>query len=384
MTPYRRGSGILAIAVLGLVAVACASGSSSGIAAPRAKGGSAGAQPTAAVQTSASPAAAGSTGARAATKHLVRIAAVGDTMLGDTPNLPPDPAGYLDAVDKTLRGEAQIVFANLEGTLTTVDSGKCGSGNGGTCFAFRDPPHYAKYLAADGFTVLNDANNHSHDFGQAGLDQTVSAIHRAGMKQTGLVGEVTVVHAGTVPVAFVAFAPYPNTADLLHLSAAAALIRKAHREAPVVVVYMHAGAEGSDADHVTGHEEFYLGEDRGNPKKFAHMAVRNGASLVIASGPHVLRGMQFYRHHLIAYSLGNFANFHNFGGGGILSDSAILHVTLTADGGFRSARLHAVQLDSEGHPSLGGGSIALVRTLSQEDFGAHRAHLSRDGNITAP
>ena len=37
------------------------------------------------------------------------------------------------------------------------------------------------------------------------------------------------------------------------------------------------------------------------------MAIDSGASLVIASGPHVLRGMQFYRGHLVAYSLGNFA-----------------------------------------------------------------------------
>jgi hypothetical protein len=98
----------------------------------------------------------------------------------------------------------------------------------------------------------------------------------------------------------------------------------------------------------------------------------------------VVRGMEFYRHHLIAYSLGNFANFHDFGSGGILSDSAILHVTLTAAGAFHSARLFSVELDSEGHPSLGGGSVALIRSLSDEDFGSAQAHLSGNGTITAP
>jgi len=145
---------------------------------------------------------------------------------------------------------------------------------------------------------------------------------------------------------------------------------------------MHAGAEGADADHVTGHEEYYVGEDRGNPEKFAHMAVRNGASLVIASGPHVLRGMEFYRHHLIAYSLGNFANYHDFGAGGVLSDSAILHVSLGPDGQFRFARLFSVRLDGEGHPTRGGGSVGLVRRLSREDFGPARARFSTDGVIT--
>ncbi len=265
-----------------------------------------------------------------------------------------------------------------------MSSGKCGGHNGGDCFAFRDPPHYARYLAADGFTLLNDANNHSHDFGQAGLDQTIHAIHKFGMKQTGLPGEITVVKAGPVKVAFVAFAPYPNTADLLDLSAASALIHQARSEARIVVVYMHAGAEGSDADHVTGHEEFYVGEDRGNPEKFAHMAIRSGASLVIASGPHVVRGMEFYHHHLIAYSLGNFANFHNFGGGGILSESAILHVSLTSTGVFASAQLIPVELDGAGHPTLGGGTVGLIRRLSKEDFGAARAHFSTKGDISAP
>jgi hypothetical protein len=92
--------------------------------------------------------------------------------------------------------------------------------------------------------------------------------------------------------------------------------------------------------------------------------------------------MQFYRHHLIAYSLGNFANFHNFGGGGVLSDSGVLHVTLTSSGGFRFAQLHSVHLDSTGRASPGGGSVAVVRRLSKDDFGHRAVLLSRHGVIT--
>ncbi|HTR69259.1 MAG TPA: CapA family protein [Mycobacteriales bacterium] len=318
---------------------------------------------------------------RSAKGRSIEIAAVGDTELGNTPTLPSHPKRYLAAVDRTLRGHADIVFGNLEGTLTSASGSKCGAGNGGNCFAFRTPPRYARYLAQDGFTVLNNANNHSHDFGSVGLRQTIRAIHRAGMKQTGLPGEITVIHVHGVAVAFVAFAPYSNTADLLNLKSAAHLIRRARNAAGVVVVYMHAGAEGADRDHVTGHEEYYVGEDRGNPERFAHLAIRNGASLVIASGPHVVRGMQFYRHRLIAYSLGNFANFHNFASGGILSDSAILHVTLSRDGAFRSGRLFSVVLDGSGHPALGGGTVGLVRRLSREDFGSSRARLGTAGVI---
>jgi poly-gamma-glutamate capsule biosynthesis protein CapA/YwtB (metallophosphatase superfamily) len=382
MQPPVRPANSVALAIVALVAVACAS-SASGSAAPQSAGPPPGAQPTPAVESSAAATGAPASG-NVAPARLVRISAVGDTILGSTPNLPADPQDYLSSIDKALRDRAQIVFGNLEGTLTAVSSGKCGGSNSRNCFAFRNPPHYAKYLAADGFTLLNDANNHSHDFGQAGLDQTVRAIHKAGMKQTGLVGEITVVHAGAVKVAFLGFAPYPNTADLLRLTVAKSMIQKAHREAPVVVVYMHAGAEGSTAEHVTGHEEFAFGEDRGNAEKFAKMAIRSGASLVIASGPHVVRGMEFYRRHLIAYSLGNFANFHNFASGGILSDSSILRVSLTAAGDFHSARLYGVLLDGEGHPTLGGGTVSLVRALSRDDFGDTRAHFGADGTIHPP
>ena len=66
----------------------------------------------------------------------VTIAAVGDTMLGSTPDLPPYPATYLDPVKRILSTGAQIVFGNLEGTLTTATASKCGpSGAGANCYA---------------------------------------------------------------------------------------------------------------------------------------------------------------------------------------------------------------------------------------------------------
>src|SRR5438477_12763364 len=114
--------------------------------------------------------------------------------------------------------------------------------------------------------------------------------------------------------------------------------------ADVVVVYMHAGAEGSAALHVTGGEETYAGEDRGNPKAFAHMAVGAGADLVIASGPHVLRGMEFYRGRLIAYSLGDFAGYRNFSTVGTLGQSCVLRVRLRGDGTFEWGRVVSLRL----------------------------------------
>ena len=380
-----RRSGLLALVgpAVALVVSACSIGGSPG---------STAVTPAADSSTSASPASALATAAtgpkpaalprKPAAGASVTLTAVGDMMLGNTPDLPPDPGTYFRAVRPELRKGAQIVFGNLEGTLTTATAGKCGSKPSSSCFAFRTPPSYARYFRQAGFTVLNDANNHFHDFGAAGMAQTVRSIHAAGLVQTGLPGEITRVTVKGVPVAFVAFAPYAYTASLLDLPAARALIGQAARTAKIVVVYMHAGAEGADADHVTGREEVYLGEDRGNPEAFAHMAIDAGASLVIASGPHVLRGLQFYKGHLIAYSLGNFAGYGNFSIHGNMTMSAILRVTLSSSGRFERARLYPVEFAGTGRPVPGGGAISFVGRLSAADFGASAARISPSGVIT--
>lgn len=326
---------------------------------------------------------AGTAPAPATDPRRVRIAAVGDTMLGSTPTLPPSPATYLDAVRAALRGD--VVFGNLEGTLTTSSAGKCSPG-AADCFAFRAPPEFARDLRAAGFTILSNANNHSYDFGQAGQDDTVRALHSAGIAQTGLPGEITVLHGAGLRIAFLGFAPYPNTASLIDLPAARALIRSAARRADIVVVAIHAGAEGTNAQHVTGAEEAYVGEDRGNARAFAHMAVDAGADLVLGSGPHVLRGMEIYQGRLIAYSLGNFAGYHNFGLTGALADSAVLRVSLSADGRFRHGRVVSVLLVDAGRPvpDQAGGGVRLVAELSRADFGPNAVRFGRRGTILAP
>ena len=68
--------------------------------------------------------------------------------------------------------------------------------------------------------------------------------------------------------------------------------------------------------------EKYLGENRGNVVAFSHAVVDAGADVVIGHGPHVLRGMEWYRGRLIAYSLGNFAGYKVFALGGPLSSAA--------------------------------------------------------------
>jgi poly-gamma-glutamate capsule biosynthesis protein CapA/YwtB (metallophosphatase superfamily) len=281
--------------------------------------------------------------------------------------------------------KAPIVFANLEGTMTTGSSGKCAPGST-SCYAFSVPPSYAAIMHDAGFNVLNSANNHSHDFGDQGAADTSAALKAAGIEQTGLPGQIAVNDAGGTKVATIGFAPYSNVNNLLDLPTAKALIAKAKTLAPLVVVYMHAGAEGATATHVTGSEETYVGEDRGNAKAFAHAAIDAGADLVIGSGPHVVRGMEWYQGKLIAYSLGNFANYQNFASSGTMALSAILRVTLDADGTFKSGVLTSVLLSSTGQPAVDstGQAASLMNQLSTADFGSSAATIQPDGSIAPP
>jgi hypothetical protein len=311
----------------------------------------------------------------------VTISAVGDTMLGYAGVLAPNPGGYFDGVSSQITGD--IRFANLEGALTDLTSGKCAVLHT-ACYEFRAPPSWAHYFKHAGFTIVSNANNHAFDFWQAGLDDTVAALDQAGLAHTGRTREITYVKVRNLTVAFIGVASYPNTGPLNDYPAARALIHTADAKADIVVVAMHAGAEGTSALHLTGRDEIYGGENRGNPEAFARMAIDAGADLIIGYSPHVLRAMEIYHHRLIAYSLGNFAGYHNFTLDGDLGVSGILQAKLAADGRFLSGRFVSTRLVGPGQPELDptGRGAALIEQLSRDDLGARGAHVSAGGRIT--
>ena len=320
----------------------------------------------------------------AAQAATVSITDVGDTMMGSPPwGLPPSGGRTLFS---TVRADlvGNLVTGNLEGTLTgPTGTSKC-TRPSTTCFAFRSPPGYAANLKHAGFTVMNGANNHSHDFGAAGQANTAAALRRVGIGYTGPPGTIAIQHVGPVSVAVLGFAPYNWANNSLNLAGVAALVRKAAHEADLVIVHVHAGAEGVGAQHVRPGSEYYLGENRGNVIAFAHTAIDAGADLILGSGPHVLRGMQFWHGRLIAYSMGNFVGYRAFALGGVLSQSAVLQVSLMASGRFVAARLRPVRLSAVGVPSPGGYGIAEIRALSREDFGRTAARISAAGMIIPP
>jgi len=322
----------------------------------------------------AGPAAAAAASRRPAGQPLT-LTWGGDVTLGSSYGDPPDDArGLLAAVTAPLRA-ADLGAVNLEGTLGSSGGSKCGgsAGSGGNCFAFQAPAANVAGLQAAGIDVVNIANNHAFDFGASGQAQTVGALDRAGIAYSGRPGEITVLRLPHARVAFVGFSAYPWTAPIGDLAAVRALVRAAARRANVVVAFVHAGAEGPSQVHTPNHDELAFGENRGNPRAFAHAAVDAGADLVVGSGPHVLRGIELRHGRLIAYSLGNLAGYRNFGIGPVTGTSALLTVRLGPDGTFMSGTLASLRLSGVGIPAFDptGAAARLVTRVSREDFGAY-------------
>jgi poly-gamma-glutamate capsule biosynthesis protein CapA/YwtB (metallophosphatase superfamily) len=321
--------------------------------------------------------------------ETITLSATGDIIMGSAPNRLPANGGdnFFDSVKAGLASD--LVMGNLEQPLTDdTGSSKCGSPPRANCFAFRSPPSYANHLKDAGFELMNTANNHSKDFGAAGYRNTVTALQSAGLKYTGAEDQITVVTVQGIKVAVIGFSPYAGANNLNDLAHSREIVQKAKTQADLVIVQVHMGAEGSDKNHVKPGNELFFGENRGDPIAFTHAVVDAGADVVIGHGPHVLRGMQFYKGKLIAYSLGNFA-----GGGktlsssGVLKYGGILHVSITKDGAFAGGKFLSTYLNATGVPTRDTANEkgrSLVASLSTADFGSTAAKISKDGSIAPP
>lgn len=327
--------------------------------------------------------------------NVVTIAAVGDVMLGspfpdDTRMPPSDGADLLKPVTSILSA-ADIAFGNMEGPI--VDSGiseKCGTPKPGQpvrCFAFRMPTRYAAYLKAAGFDVMSLANNHAGDFGDVGRSSTRRTLDSVGIKHAGsdrAKFSTAYLDVHGRKIVFVGFAHNNIVPNINDLAAARQLVSEAAKNADIVVVSFHGGAEGTDHQRVPAATELYAGEKRGNLPLFARTVIDAGADLVLGHGPHVLRGMEIYKDRLIAYSLGNFATYGWFRLEAETALTVILEARLARDGKFVGGRLYSAKQEGRGEPKLdsAGTAVKKVRYLSELDFPATAPKIADDGTIS--
>lgn len=246
------------------------------------------------------------------------VSVVGDCTLGTDENFDYDTslnayyenygADYFFSNVKSIFSADDLTIANFEGTLTDSEEREDKE------YAFKAPAEYAGILTSGSVEAVNTANNHSHDYGDQGYEDTISALDSAGILNFGydktIVTEVKGVKVGLVGI-------YELKDHLERKEQLKQNIAKVKAEgAQVTIVIFHWGNEKEEVPD-------------SNQTTLAHLAIDEGADLVCGHHPHVLQGIEEYKGKNIVYSLGNFC----FGGNQHPSDmdTMIFQQTFTVD-----------------------------------------------------
>jgi poly-gamma-glutamate synthesis protein (capsule biosynthesis protein) len=267
------------------------------------------------------------------------INAVGDIMLAGSAHPTLQREGFDYPFQKVARDlqRGDIAIGNLEAPLA-----RRGNEFVGKKFRFKASPAAAPALKRAGFSILSLANNHILDYGDTALQETMDVLARQGVLTVGAgmdldtARRVSIIEAKGKKVAFLAYSltlpaeffaarNRPGTAPA-YPALFEADIRSARAMADYVIVSFHWGKEG-------------VGKPTSTQVDFAHRAIDSGADVVIGHHPHVLQGVEQYRHGVIFYSLGNFV----FGSMSKASDlGAIARITL--DQGVKGVELIPVNV----------------------------------------
>ena len=185
--------------------------------------------------------------------------------------------------------EDDLTIINMEGTLTEettrVDKQ----------FAFKGDPDYVKILTSSSVEAANVANNHSHDYGEKSFQDTINTLEKNGIRTFGY-DNVAVLEVKGIRVGM--FGIYELDDHLERIPQVKQDIAKLKEQnADIIVAVFHWSNE-----LVTVPDE--------NQVTLAHLAIDEGADVVVGHHPHVVQGIDEYKGKTIAYSLGNFC----FGG----------------------------------------------------------------------
>ena len=251
----------------------------------------------------------------------ITVSMVGDCTLGTDVNfdqstsfdafyqMKNDP-GYFFQKVKDIFTADDLTVANMEGTLTTSNDRQQKT------FAFKGDPSYTEILTRGGVDATNLANNHSHDYGDQSYEDTIQYLEAAGITTFGY-DRTAVMDVKGIKVGLIGI--YELKDGLGRQQQVIDTIQEVKDQgAQVIVVSFHWGTEKSNVpDDIQ--------------KTLAHLAVDQGADLVVGHHPHVLQGIEKYQGKNIVYSLGNFC----FGGNKNPSDkdTMIFQQTFTVENG---------------------------------------------------
>lgn len=251
----------------------------------------------------------------------ITVSMVGDCTLGTDVNfdqstsfdafyqMKNDP-GYFFQNVKDIFTADDLTVANMEGTLTTSNDRQQKT------FAFKGDPSYTEILTRGGVEATNLANNHSHDYGDQSYEDTIQYLEAAGITTFGY-DRTAVMDVKGIKVGLIGI--YELKDGLGRQQQVIDTIQEVKDQgAQVIIVSFHWGTEKSNVpDDIQ--------------KTLAHLAIDQGADLVVGHHPHVLQGIEKYQGKNIVYSLGNFC----FGGNKNPSDkdTMIFQQTFTVENG---------------------------------------------------
>ena len=148
-------------------------------------------------------------------------------------------------------------------------------------------------LKAAGIDVVNLANNHTLNHGRAGLAETRAALDLAAVSFVGEhgngYGSLVIKNIDALKIGFLGFDDVSQTLDQDMVTAQ---IRQARAEVDTLVTTWHWGSE-------------YTARPNARQVTLAHLAIENGADLVIGHHPHWVQTSEVYLDRHIYYSLGN-------------------------------------------------------------------------------
>lgn len=217
-------------------------------------------------------------------KDNVEIVFTGDIMLGRAvriaaeerkdPSYPFRKIGwYLDSADLT--------FINLENPVLAG----CPIQSGGMRLCA--DPEMVKGLIHAGVDVVTLANNHSGNYGEEGLKQTVEVLKSVGIESTGLgnlvVKKVGQTKFGFMGLEFVTKYDKPEDYDL---------VRKFKRQVDVLIVGVHWGSQYSPTPNYYQREQ-------------AKKLVAAGADTVVGNHPHWIQPKEYINGVPVYYALAN-------------------------------------------------------------------------------
>lgn len=248
----------------------------------------------------------------------ITISSMGDCTLGTDENFDQSTslnayynnygADYFFKNVRSILEADDLSIVNFEGTLTDETN------RADKTFAFKAPAEYASILSGSSVEAANVANNHSKDYGSKSLEDTLTNLSNAGITPFGYediaVLDIKGIKVGLTGIYELAEHEKKSTQVKENIQA----LKDAG--AQIIIVNFHWGIEKEYTPNAT-------------QKTLAHLAIDEGADLVIGHHPHVLEGIEKYNGKYIAYSLGNFC----FGGNKNPSDkdTMIFQQTFTID-----------------------------------------------------